>query len=139
MSEQEPNRWQVHAKTVSEPAEHAKKEGLRRITFGPASAEYDIAPLPDGRIAIQLTCALESDCSMKIPWRAFPTRDEAIGFFPRETTAFFKRAGTLQKEQEAARRKIMAILEPTSLWGFEEPEPGTGPVAEPTPDPTEPD
>src|SRR5205809_977014 len=67
MSEQEPNRWEVHAKTVSEPAEHAKKEGIRRIDCGPATAEYDIAPLPDGRTAIKLTCALASNCSMKIP------------------------------------------------------------------------
>jgi hypothetical protein len=123
MTEHFSNRWEEHAKTVSEPAERAKKEGIRRITCGPAIAEYDLACLPDGRTAIRIQCRVESSSGMTIPWRAFPTRDEAIDFFRREVVAFFKREGKLTKDREAARKKIMGILEPNNLFGFAEPEP----------------
>src|ERR1051325_204272 len=135
MTEQFSNRWEEHAKTVSEPAERAKKEGIRRIDCGPASAEYDLALLPDGRIAIQFTCAMASSASMRVPWRAFASRETAVDYFRQEVVAFFQREGKLTKEREAARRKIMGILQPGSLFGFDEPEPGAPPAS--TRDPVE--
>jgi len=113
------DEWQ---KTIREPAERTK-EGLRKLDCGSSTAEYQMATLPDGRFAIRFSCRIEFTTGMSVPWRAFPTREEAVAFFRQEATSFFKREKGLRKDREQARRKIVQLLEPNSLFGFQEPEP----------------
>jgi hypothetical protein len=115
-------RWDHWETTIREPAERSK-EGKRHLHCGPATAEYQTALLPDGRWAIRFTCTMASSSGMSVPWRAFPTREEAVEYFRQETLLFFQREGKLKKEREAARKKIMALLENSGLFGFSEPEP----------------
>jgi hypothetical protein len=66
---------------------------------------------------------MEFGSGMAVPWRAFPTREEAVDYFRREALAFFEREDRLRGGRERARRKIMGFLQATELFGFEEPEP----------------
>lgn len=109
-------------KTIRDPAERTK-EPIRRIDYGSAVAEYQTAPLQDGRWAVRMTCNSEFVTGMSIPWRAFKTREEAVDFFRAEAAAFFAREKNLKKGRAVARRKIMELLEPNSLFGYQEPEP----------------
>ncbi len=116
------DRWEEWEKTIRDPAERTK-EGLRKLSAGPASAEYQTAELPDGRFAIRFSCRMESSSGMSVPWRAFPTRQEAVDYFRAEALEFFRREDRLKSAKEQARRKILRLLEATGLFGFEEPEP----------------
>lgn len=116
------NRWEEWEASVKKPADRAA-EGKRCLNCGAAHAEYQLAPLPDGRWAVRFSCRVEFASGMSCPWRDFPTREEAVDFFRQEALAFFRREGGLRKEREQARRKIMGLLEGGGLFGFEEPEP----------------
>jgi hypothetical protein len=118
------DRCEEWEKTIRDPAEQTK-EGLRRLDCGSAVADYQTAQLPDGRWAVRMTCRLEFASGMSVPWRAFPTREEAVDYFRQEALAFFQREGNLRKDREQARRKIMRLLAETGLFGFSEPEPQT--------------
>jgi hypothetical protein len=115
------DRWEEWERTIRDPAERSK-EGLRKLAAGPASAEYQTAELSDGRWAIQFSCRMESSSGMSVPWRAFPTRQEAVDYFRAEALAFFRREDRLKAAKEQARRKIMGLLQGGGLFGFEEPE-----------------
>jgi hypothetical protein len=119
------NRWEEWEQTVRKPAERAQSEGRRRLDCGAALAEYEIRPLPDGRFVVRLTCRMEFGSGMSCPWRVFPTREEAVGFFREQALGFFQREGKLRKDREQARRKIIGLLQGDGLFGFEEPEPET--------------
>jgi hypothetical protein len=79
------------------PADQAA-EPPRRIDGGPAAAEYQTAPLPDGRRAIRFTCSMKGGAAMTIPWRFFPSRDECLPYFRAEVAAHFERDGRWRKD-----------------------------------------
>jgi len=111
--------WQLLIQT---PAEK-ENEGWRRLDSGPATAEYLIAPLPDGRTALRFHCKMEGDSGMNCPWRAYQTRQQAVDAFREQTLAFFQRVRKLKASREEARRKIMELLAGGGLFGFQEPDP----------------
>src|SRR5438876_577916 len=83
MSERVPNQWDVWEETIRKPADQAA-EGKRRIDCGSATAEYQLAHLPDGRWAVRMKCNLEFVTGTSIPWRSFATREEAVAFFQQQ-------------------------------------------------------
>ena len=74
VSERLPNHWDIWEETIRKPADQAA-EGTRRIDCGSATAEYQLAHLPDGRWAVRMKCNLEFVTGTSIPWRAFATRE----------------------------------------------------------------
>ena len=93
------------------------------MDFGSATAEYEVAPLPDGRYAIRYSCNLEFVAGSQCPWRAFPTREECIAYFRESALKFFNLEKKLRADRETARRKIVAMLSGGGLFGWDEPEP----------------
>jgi hypothetical protein len=116
------DRWQEWEALVKQPAERTA-EAKRRLDCGAAVAEYQTAQLPDGRWAVRFTCRMEFGSGMSVPWRAFPTREDAVDYFRREALGFFEREDRLRKDREKARRTIVGLLRETGLFGFQEPEP----------------
>jgi hypothetical protein len=103
---------------VRDPAE-AASEGNRRIEVRGASAEYEIAPLPDGRWALNMhlnyTCG---DMSGRgIPWLPYPTRAACLDAFLSSARDYFKKPkqGTAAAAQRAMWRQLepkVAFVEP---------------------------
>lgn len=88
-----------------------RSEGPRRLKVGSCSLEYWIAPLADGRYAMRAdyTAPLQGGC---YGWRVFESREEALAGVLTEASRYF-----------ADSPKMLERLQPTSLFGFEEPEP----------------
>jgi len=119
--------FEVWTQTVRDPANVAA-EGLRRMTSrnGKAVAEYNIAPLPDGRWAVQTR--LEYCCGdfsgVGTPWTALPTRQDCIDLFRSAAIRHFSQPidqRTSASSQQIARRQMLACLTDTGLFGFMEP------------------
>jgi len=120
-----------HDKWVREVRDLAKanSEGVREITVAGASAEYEIAPLPDGRFAIhwsfQYSCG---NCSgSSIPWVAIGTRDLCIEAFTKAARKHFARKlldFSATGNQQQAQKAMLQQLE-VGLFGFVEPEVST--------------
>ena len=106
---------------MRDPAEKAS-EGKRRMAFGAATAEYEVARLPDGRFAIRYSCNVKFSCGTNCPGRAFPTREECVEYFRQRARTFFGMEKKLRGDREAARRKILRLLAGQGLFGWAEPE-----------------
>ncbi len=120
---EEHDEW---AETIRDPA-CEKSEGLRtlRTKNGWANAEYEIAPLPDGRWAIRISLAYHcgDHQGSAIPWVDFDSRDECIENFLIHAKRFFgseiDNGGS--ETQRIARVEMLKHFEET-LFGFQEPE-----------------
>lgn len=108
-------------KEVRDPAQKST-EGRRKIEVSGAWAEYEVAPLQDGRWAVRISTRMESSSGMYCPWRSFSTRDECVDWFLKEALAFFQREKNLKKGREQNRKKIVDLLRLQGLFGWEEPE-----------------
>jgi len=115
-------------KTVRDPARLAA-EGIRRIITSnrKATAEYEIAQLPDSRHAARWHLSYNSGnmSGHGAPWSAYANRDECVDAF---LTAAQRHFGTEKNEpdicesQREAREQMIALLR-GGLFGFIEPEP----------------
>ncbi len=111
--------------TIRDPADE-NSEGLRtfRTKNGWATAEYEIAPLPDGRWAIRISLAYHcgDHQGSAIPWVDFESRDECLENFLEHAKRFFSaeidNGGS--ETQRTARIEMLKYFEET-LFGFEEP------------------
>ncbi len=113
--------FEAWKRDVRDPAGRST-EGVRRVGSrdGKAVAEYEIAPLPDGRWAVRLTCQFRTgDCSgIGIPWSDFATREECVALF----LSFARQHFTHETGPASVRTEMRERLRET-LYGFEEPAP----------------
>lgn len=112
--EQRIKEHQEWCETILDPA-FASSEGIRRIEEGPASVEYEIAPLPDGRWAVRYECS-HGIAGIHCPWGPYPTREAALDAFLTAGRAWFAREA-IGKEIKA---KMLRALS-GGLFGFIEP------------------
>ena len=117
-------RW---VQDVRDPA-NAATEGRRTITSANkrASASYEIAPLPDGRWAMKLSCDYKSGTMSSVgsPWTAFESRDECVTSFLQSAKSHFSRElidANCAATQQAAQTQMLSLLTGTGLFGFLEP------------------
>lgn len=77
-------KFQEWAKNVRDPANQTT-EGIRRLITAnqKATAEYEIAPLPDGRFAVRWRLAYHSGnmSGHGSPWSALPNRQTCVDAF----------------------------------------------------------
>ncbi|MDB5344210.1 MAG: hypothetical protein JWP89_2587 [Schlesneria sp.] len=103
------DKFTAWCETIRDPA-RASTEGPRRLTAGNAKAEYQIAPLPDGRFAI--TCHFSAtDSGMGTPWTLGKSREECVDYFLAMGRTFFE-----------GREQMIRLLSADSLFGFIEPD-----------------
>jgi hypothetical protein len=113
--------------TVRDPADIAS-EGVRRIVVRHAVAEYEVAPLPDGKWALRYGLEyLSGDCRGRYdPWTAYASREACIAAFLTSAREQFgaRLVGVADgvATQEAARTAMLDRLRPGGLFGFIEPE-----------------
>ena len=121
MSEARDDYWDEWMRTVRDPAD-AASEGKRTLTSGDAEASYDVSPLPDGRWAVRCKCVgVGGTSGMSAPWRAFPTREEAVAYFVEITRQFFGEAMAVKGVRDKARRQMLKLLDGQTLFGWPEP------------------
>lgn len=113
--------------TVRDPA-NAHSEGVRRLESanGRAVAEYEIAPLPDGRFAVRVRCEYRSGTmsGMSSPWTAMESREDCVAYFLQRAQRHFRQEQTGRKladSQHVARQQMRKLLT-GGLFGFIEPE-----------------
>jgi hypothetical protein len=109
--------WQTE---VRDPAEQAS-EGVRTTHAGKeADASYEIAPLPDGRWAVKVTCRYHrGNCSaIGTPWVARESREACLAYFLALARDHFREEACSLVQQKAARR-MNALLR----GAFREPDP----------------
>lgn len=117
--------FQEWATTVRDPAINAS-EGVRRLVAhgGKASAEYEIAQLPDSRFAIRIRC--QYDCGTMsgkgCPWTPFDTRQACLDYFLTTVRSHFEVERSVTSAQQQARRQMLELLG-GGLFGFIEPSP----------------
>lgn len=126
---------QFHAweKEVRDPAELAS-EGVRRLVCRGAEAEYEIAPLPDGRYAMHYSLGYRCGnfWNRSSPWCVFETREACIETFLADAHRHFgladdagKRSGSMNASmtmtQQIARAAMQELLARSDLFGFLEP------------------
>lgn len=120
--------FQEWATTVRDPARKAS-EGVRRLleSGGKASAEYELAQLPDGRFAIRMSC--QYDCGTMsgraCPWTSFDTRQECLDYFLATVRNHFNVERNVTPAQQQARKEMLKLLG-GGLFGFIEPAPDLG-------------
>jgi hypothetical protein len=114
------DRWVTE---VRDPA-NAASEGIRRIVASnnQASAEYEIAPLPDGRYALIVRLEYPGFSGSSTGWSAFPSRDVCIDRFLYVARRYFESeptgcASAGHKQAQVEMRELLA----GGLFGFEEP------------------
>ncbi|APZ94527.1 hypothetical protein [Fuerstiella marisgermanici] len=120
--------FEVWATTVRDPATRAA-EGIRRITSKncKAVAEYNIAPLTDGRWAVRIRCEYRcGDFSgTGSPWDDFPTRQSCVDAFLSQARRHFGQplCGSVANElQRRTRQQMLQQLTENGLFGFIEPD-----------------
>ena len=121
----ERSEFDTWVQTVRDPAEQAS-EGVRflQTANGKATAEYEIAALPDGRYALSMHLEYHSgDCAGHgTPWQAFPTREECVQAFVEAAKRHFESRVILAASQAEAQAQMTRLLEGEGLFGFMEPE-----------------
>gem|GEM_PF-536854 len=118
--------FRTWCETVRDPAK-AHSEGLRRLETANrrAVAEYEIAPLPDGRFAVRVSCAYRSGTmgGMSSPWTAMKSREDCVAYFLHLAQRHFVQEQTgrqISDSQHVARRQMLQLLN-GGLFGFIEP------------------
>ena len=115
---------------VRDPAD-AATEGIRTIQMRDAEADYEVAPLPDGRWAVKVRASYaKGNCaSLGTPWRAFDTREECLAYFLETARGHFAEKATAGRVfgQEAAARQMTSLLS----GYFREPVPVPRPEEDP--------
>jgi hypothetical protein len=112
--------------TVRDPAD-AATEGVRRIMVRNALAEYEVAPLPDGRWALQYRLEYQTgDCfGHSSPWGAYVSREACVAAFLEAAQEHFRArligVANGVKTQEVARAEMLDRLRIDGLFGFIEP------------------
>ena len=119
---EEHDKW---VRDVRDPAIE-NSEGLRVIEVDGASAEYEIAQLPDGRYAI--SSSLCYDCGdyhgSGSPWSALESREACLEAFMNRARSHFSEKlpdGSVTDKQQQA-QKVMSQALDGGLFGFIEPE-----------------
>ena len=113
---------------VRDPA-HNNSEGVRRIECDGATAEYEIAPLPNGKWAVRMSINYScGNCwGRSSPWSVFPTRRDCVDSFLNAARTHFKRefhpADSCTSEKQRRVRLEMIERLSDSLFGFIEPSP----------------
>ncbi len=113
-------------KTVRDPA-YKNSEGLRKLqaSDGQATAEYEVAPLPDGRWAIRTSLSYWcGNCEgVHSGWDVYESRDVCIDRFESRAKQFFQKPidDEGNETQQHARKEILKHFE-TGLFGFVEPD-----------------
>lgn len=129
------DEFDTWVREVRQPAARAN-EGVRRIETRTrdAIAEYEIAPLPDGRWALCTHMEYRTGDGRGIawPWQEFGSRDECVAeFLSRAKRHFGCEIPTKPDEptsdgygaQRDARKEMLSLLSGEGLFGFIEPEP----------------
>lgn len=123
-------KFQEWVEQIRDPAKHAS-EGRRVVSAanGKASAEYEIARLPDGRYATRVCC--EYRCGnfrgQSQPWSVFESREQCLEHALQIARQHFEPTlspTNCSDTQHEARRQILEVLK-GGLYGFIEPEPET--------------
>lgn len=112
--EQRIKEHQEWCETIRDPA-FQSSEGIRRIEEGPASVEYEIAPLPDGRWAVRYECSCGIS-GVHCPWNPYPTREDALDAFLAAARAWFEREAIRSEIKDKMLRALSG-----GLFGFLEP------------------
>lgn len=122
--------FQAWVEKVRDPArEHS--EGLRELIVlnGAAAADYEVAPLPNGRWAVTVHCSYHCGHfhGTGIPWTAFDSRKACIEFFLTTARRHFGYAigpdgSDLQRRAQAEMARVLQ----GGLFGFIEPLPSRG-------------
>src|SRR5438552_3295622 len=96
---------------IGDPAEKAS-EGKRVLRVKDGEASYEVAPLPDGRFAVRVACAFlcGDNHGMRIPWRAYPSREACLAFFLDQARRHFALKGYRVTSAQAKARKAMLTL-----------------------------
>ena len=134
-------RYEIHEEfddwvaAVRDPASRAT-EGVRTIGSRKmkAEAQYEIAPLPDGRFAVIFNFAYHcGTChGHGSTWTAYDTREQCVDAFLTAARFHFnlpshgshyQEEGDGLKSQREAQTKMQKLLEGDGLFGFMEPEP----------------
>lgn len=116
--------FQEWTHTVRDPAQQAS-EGVRQLKAAGAIAEYEIAPIPDGRYAVRVRCEYSSGnlSGKSCPWTPFESRDECVQFFLTSAKRHFEQehtASNCNERQQKARRQMLDLMN-GGLFGFIEP------------------
>ena len=105
-------RWE---RDVRDPAGR-NSEGCRVLCVPGADAEYEIAPLDDGRWALKMS--LQYGCGhchgAALPWQAYGTRDECVALFLARARRHFGlelTGGSVTDEQRTARQAMLGLLD----------------------------
>jgi len=116
--------------TVRNPAREYS-EGIRQLTVlnGAATADYEIALLPNGRWAISLHCIYRcGNChGVGVPWSDFERREECLNFFLATARKHFghRIANDVSSLQDRAQVDMANLLR-GGLFGFMEPMASSG-------------
>lgn len=119
--------FQQWIRDVRDPA-NAASEGVRRIVVRDALAEYEVAPLSEGRWAIRYGLEYQSgDChGHGSPWTAYASREQCVAAFLEAARRHFgaRLVGVAAgvTTQEAARTAMLKQLRDDGLFDFIEPE-----------------
>ncbi len=126
--------YEKHERWITEVRDPAilASEGVRRIEVRNASAEYEIAHLPDGQWAMHTNLAFRAGDyeGSAMPWQTFSTREECVDTFLRRARKHFSRQirdrdneGESLSSQKKAGVEMMKRLDGDGLFGFIEPDP----------------
>jgi hypothetical protein len=123
-------RFHEWVSTVRDPARLAT-EGIRRILTAnhKAEAEYEIALLPDGQVAVRWSMAYNCGnmSGVASPWSACQNREACVEVFLAVAQRHFGaeiNEHKLFESQREARQKMINLLR-GGLFGFVEPSPET--------------
>lgn len=113
------------ARDVRDAAKY-RSEGPRRLKFGNCSAEYEIAPLPIGGVAMRYDC-MTSESGSSSCWDHYENREIALREFLETACRFFDvtRDGPGNWTQADLKNvpRMRERLSSDTLFGFDEPEP----------------
>lgn len=121
-------RFHEWVRTVRDPAT-ISTEGIRRLVTAnrKATAEYEIAPLPDGRHAVRYSLSYESGnmSGHGSPWSEHENREACVDTFLAAAQRHFEREISerrISDSQQVARKQMLGLLN-GGLFGFVEPGP----------------
>ena len=122
--------FQAWVETVRDPA-RAHSEGLRELIVlnGAAVADYEIAPLPNGRWAVMVHCSYHCGHfhGTGTPWTDFDSREACVAFFLTTVRRHFGYAiGSDGSDLQRRAQVGMAEILRSGLFGFIEPLPSWG-------------
>ena len=121
-------KFQEWAETIRDPANQTT-EGIRRLITAnqKATAEYEIAPLTDGRFAVRWRLSYHSGnmSGRSSPWSPHPNRQACVDTFLTAAQHHFGtkiREHKIKDSQQEARIQMLNLLK-GNLFGFIESEP----------------